>query len=383
MSNLVKYMHSTQAGAPTMSGLAGQMVGVLNACLVDGYNLKSITGITRTGQTATVACSAHGNVADQVLLIAGATQAEYNGEFRIFNVTTNTFDITVTGTPATPATGTMTCKVAPLGFERPFTGTNKAVYRSANPQSNRLFLRVNDAATLAAAVHFAVNMTDVDNGTGIGPIPTGIADTVFQQRAMWRKSNAADATTRRWVIIGDDKTFYFFVYWSATYPLESNTGGFGDIEKFMAGDAFSTLMLAEDNAAATAPSSASYTAYQGFLNNLNYVNDPNGSWLARSYSAVSGAVGVRAQGIGSSGASGANGYLQPYPSPLGELDVHPLYAAEGVAALRGRVRGLLQIVHKTSPGDTVIVDNMAGGGKVLCIAANSAVVAVDLTGPWG
>lgn len=64
--------------------------------------------ITRAGSTATVSHTAHGMVNEQYVLIAGANETEYNGTHQIFNVTTNSYDFNVSGTPATPATGTIT-----------------------------------------------------------------------------------------------------------------------------------------------------------------------------------------------------------------------------------------------------------------------------------
>jgi hypothetical protein len=69
----------------------------------------TLTGITRSSQTATATKNAHGFTSGDSVTIAGATQTEYNGTFTISNVTTNTFDYTVTGAPASPATGTITC----------------------------------------------------------------------------------------------------------------------------------------------------------------------------------------------------------------------------------------------------------------------------------
>jgi len=64
--------------------------------------------ITRSGSTATVTHTAHGLEAGDEVVIRGADQNEYNGLRTISNVTTNTYDYTVTGTPTTPATGTIT-----------------------------------------------------------------------------------------------------------------------------------------------------------------------------------------------------------------------------------------------------------------------------------
>lgn len=76
--------------------------------LVTPTNTKSVTSLTRSGSTATATVTAHGYANGQSVLMAGANETEYNGTFVISNVTTNTFDYTVTGTPATPATGTIT-----------------------------------------------------------------------------------------------------------------------------------------------------------------------------------------------------------------------------------------------------------------------------------
>lgn len=68
----------------------------------------SITSITRSGATATATKTAHGFLDQESIVMAGANQSEYNGTFTITVVDANTFTYTVSGTPATPATGTLT-----------------------------------------------------------------------------------------------------------------------------------------------------------------------------------------------------------------------------------------------------------------------------------
>jgi hypothetical protein len=80
------------------------------------YTSVSVSGITRSSSTATATVNSHGLANGDPVTIAGATQSEYNGTFTVSNVTTNTFDYTVTGTPATPATGTITAVLK--GYER-------------------------------------------------------------------------------------------------------------------------------------------------------------------------------------------------------------------------------------------------------------------------
>lgn len=73
--------------------------------------LASVTSITRSGATATVTTGvAHNLVTGNKVVIRGANEPEYNGGSKVVTVTsTTTFTYTVSGTPATPATGTITC----------------------------------------------------------------------------------------------------------------------------------------------------------------------------------------------------------------------------------------------------------------------------------
>lgn len=103
---------SGDLNAPPLSGQKGSGIVVLNACLKDGYNYSiSITGITRSGSTATATVSAADGLklkTGHIITISGAGQSEYNGTFTITVASTTTFTYTVTGTPVTPATGTIT-----------------------------------------------------------------------------------------------------------------------------------------------------------------------------------------------------------------------------------------------------------------------------------
>jgi hypothetical protein len=76
---------------------------------IERDNLKAVTSITRSGSTATATVTAHGLSTGNKVNLQGAAQTEYNGVFTITVVDANTFTYTVTGTPATPATGTIDC----------------------------------------------------------------------------------------------------------------------------------------------------------------------------------------------------------------------------------------------------------------------------------
>jgi hypothetical protein len=64
--------------------------------------------ITRVSATATVAHTAHPYIIGSKVNIVGADQQEYNGVKTITAIAANSYDFTVSGTPTTPATGTIT-----------------------------------------------------------------------------------------------------------------------------------------------------------------------------------------------------------------------------------------------------------------------------------
>lgn len=69
----------------------------------------SITSLTRSGTTATATtASDHSMATGQQVTIAGANETEYNGTFTITVIAADKFEYTLTGSPSTPATGTIT-----------------------------------------------------------------------------------------------------------------------------------------------------------------------------------------------------------------------------------------------------------------------------------
>jgi hypothetical protein len=88
-------------------------------------------------------------------------------------------------------------------WQKVFTGTNKAVYRSN--VGERYYLRVDDSAGQLCAVRGYATMSDVDTGTGM--FPTTVQDTNWN----WRKSITDDATARAVVAIATDRFFFVMV----------------------------------------------------------------------------------------------------------------------------------------------------------------------------
>lgn len=94
----------------------------------------SIT-ITRSGSTATVSHSSHGMTTNDKIVIRGADQNEYNGIQTITYIDANSYSFSVTGTPTTPATGTIICSFVPIEGLTDSSGniTTSRVYSSSQP----------------------------------------------------------------------------------------------------------------------------------------------------------------------------------------------------------------------------------------------------------
>jgi hypothetical protein len=77
-------------------------------------NSQPISAATYNLGQVTIALTAHGYTSGQIINIRGAAQSDYNGDFPITVVDTNTFRYNISGTPASPATGTLTAQNGPV-----------------------------------------------------------------------------------------------------------------------------------------------------------------------------------------------------------------------------------------------------------------------------
>lgn len=75
----------------------------------------NLTSITRSTTTATATYAAHGLSNGDFVEIFGAPETQYNGRFRIFNKTNDTFDYTMSSDPGGSATGTPQATVYQAG----------------------------------------------------------------------------------------------------------------------------------------------------------------------------------------------------------------------------------------------------------------------------
>lgn len=129
--------------------------------------------ITRSGSTATATWQggAHPFVNGQKVVHSGASQAEYNGAFAVTSTGANTYVFTVTGTPSTPATGTIlatagdtTDLVALAGVERINSATD-VEFIFERPDGSQIRGADNARIQLAEDLNVALTMKALLKGT--------------------------------------------------------------------------------------------------------------------------------------------------------------------------------------------------------------------------
>lgn len=155
-------------------------VGIQNARVLlhasDGtgpFPFEETVTITRAGAVATVAHTGHGMATNDKVMINGADQPEYNGVFQITVTGTNSYTYAVSGTPATPATGTIDATFVALGGLTDINGdiSTTRVYATDQPVTGRS--RKSSASPLFKTA--AITGT-VDNVNGISVTAVMISD---------------------------------------------------------------------------------------------------------------------------------------------------------------------------------------------------------------
>lgn len=399
----LQLFRSTDTSAPTLTGQAGSLTSLLDACLVDGYATASVSGITRSGSTATATLAAPNTTlrTGDYLKFAGADQADYNVTAQITVVNSTTVTYAVSNSPATPATGTITYRKAAAGWDTAYTGTNKRAYRSPNSASNRFYLRIDDSTAVGNVregyARGYETMSDIDTGTG--PFPTVAQMT---NGLTWNKSVSADATARTWTLVGDDKTFYLFVAPGIPTYGTILLLGFGHLTSYKAADGFNTFVAGANISNYTTATGVT-TGYSGlqFASAWGATTSSGNVplYLPRSYAQTGSSVVASVHdGRVASGAIGNASSGIVYPNgPDSGLWVSPVFVSDFTGAVhnvRGRLPGMYSHLHSSIPqsnGDTVTGVVGLSGVTLLALshAPNTAsntvsqgMYHVDITGPW-
>lgn len=386
----VKNFNSAISGALALSGTQNALAVMLDAYLKDGSDTKTLASLTVAGGVATAAFTGtHGAIAGSVVLIAGVTGgpagfAGLNGEQRVTAVAAGVVRY-ATALPDGTYTGTITMKMAPLGWLKPFNFANGGVYKSADPASTGMLVRVDDSGTLNARVRAYESMSDANTGLGLTPLESQVPGGLY-----WPKSGAAGATARPWYLVGDGRGFYL-----AVAPLAGERFTLiyvGDFASVKSGDAYGFVLTggeSDQTTASTAP-----WACCGWSGRTAR----GGAYIPRLHTNIGQAILAQRLGAHHNGATsdtyaGAAGYsVGNYPNgPNNGLMIGALeLMAQGI---RGTLPGLLHPVHDLgnlfASGSIVDGTDDYAGRKLMALrvapptgSGSAGTVFLDLTGPW-
>lgn len=373
----VKYFASTMSGAPALSGTAGALIGVLDACLVNGFGSVTLDSLVVASNVATGTVSTGHNFSmvgntGPVITIAGATPAGLNGEWRIASVPgASTFTFATTGISDQTATGTITAKRSPAGWVKAYSETNKAAYQSTAIGSTANLLRIDDTTTTYATGSGYVTMSDIDTGTG----------PFLYSLGKLTKSITANATSRIWMLFADQSCFYLSIRTTDNDSGSEHYLGyyFGDIVSWLSVDAYHCGFICNNEYG------------QGY--HLSSINTVSGRIMARSYTQIGNSVGFyNSSSVMTANPLGAN-LGMVYPSPVNnELVSFPVYVIES-SVIRGTMPGFWAPGHKLNaslvqgniinniPVNNILRDFMVVATNVNRINEGGRIL-LDITGPW-
>ncbi|MBT2304706.1 hypothetical protein J7E70_30260 [Variovorax paradoxus] len=391
----VKFFTSQMVNAPALSGTAGAMVALLDACLVTGFDMKALTSLVVAGGIATATYTGtHSAVSDSVVLIAGVTGGltALNGEQKITSKPGSTSVTFATAAADGTAAGTITMKMAPAGWTKPYSTTNIAAFKSGDVTSTGCLLRVDDTATLFARVVGYENMSDINTGTG--PFPT---TAQMSGGGYWPKSIQTTGAVD-WYLFADSKMFFF-----APVPGRSQSStflcgtlrGFGDIVPYKpSGDAYGCVLSYSINAAVA-------SQFDGSLSNSPTAQVA----MPRAFTGVGSAtfhftrpyVGLFTD------LSGITASVGPFPNPVdGSLMMCRRAISPGSQPyLRGELPGYVHLpqsnVYDTfKPLDVIAGTGLFSGKRFMLFtvgsevsfnttvvgSTNVALGGMDVVGPW-
>lgn len=364
----VKYILSSQTDlVPPLSATAGALYNVLKAVLVTGVGAINVSSITVASGIATATfATAHGYLDGQVIELAGAAPSGLNGQARILSVPTANSLTFATAEADGAASGAITAKLAPAGWEEVFSATNKGVFRSLHEDATGMLLRLDDTGTTAARVRGYGAMTDVDTGSDVFPTEAQQAGGLY-----WPKAHNTTGT-RQWALVADKRTMYLYVQPTSGSALGSILG-FGDIvgdgpwDAFISGHA--TALFAGGAGCLSAVSSATAATLT----------------LPKSASGTGTAVqGLLRSALRASGVSGSStgSQLSGYPNGAnGELILAtPMVVADD--GYRGALPGLRHTSQNIVGMTALSRSSVPGYMPLRTFVGVDGMALIDIKGPW-
>lgn len=387
----VKWFKQDMAGAPVLNGLAGTLINVLDACLLNGFNTKAIQSFVIAAGVGVITfpSSGHGFILHQVTGVIGAADDQYNGDWRVTEVNATTIKVDATGVANATVAGTLSCKAAPVSsWVKSYSSTNRAAYKTTLAGASGRFLRVDDTVGKYANIRGYEAMTAINTGTGLFPT-TGQKSTY-----VWWKSVVADASAKNWLVIADKSFLYIIVNVDFHNNLIDNPNYnccnyFGDINSYKSGDSFNAAILACDS------NTESYLANIGYGATITMQDQSFYSgYICRSYTQAGSAVPIKNLGFFGSGNASNIGFLQNATNAAdGGLYLTDANLIAESGAYRGKYPGFFHVLNSRPLVHASIIENAIGlGGHVMLIGLAAyysldsekvyGAIAVDISGGW-
>ncbi|WP_342057830.1 hypothetical protein [Aeromonas sp. OTU364] len=392
----VKWYSNAMQGAPSLGDTsAGALAALLKAVLVTGFGTLTINSLvwdaTEGAAKATIA-GGHAYLQDSVVEVGGASPAAYNGEHRVKKVSsTEVWFMLDGGNPGGAASGTMSMKVAPLGWTQTFESGDGmvAIYRPANvSESGNVSLRIDNTAYSgwAGASNFGylAKMQLVEDVVDINTY-TLISDVRWPATGRY--------SDKRWDLIGDPQLFYFLpAYAASNYQ---SMFAFGYIKSVRPGDRYHAIMMNySSNSADDASRRWSLTAGQ---TNTSYgtfalsFDDTSYRHLARPHSQLFGTSGCWFKGLFSRFGTGMS--VPNAADNAFYMSADPIMVMETGNHLRGFLPGIICPFASVSAWYRKNFSNLpALPDKIVrfvsatyvesSVNGGPTMLGFDLTGPW-
>lgn len=383
----VKHAYSSMSGAPAIGGTAGSLISALDAMLVNGWGAKAVDSAVISDGVCRLSFASGKSAAEAhaVIVVAGATPASLNGEQKVTTVANGWVEFK-TDLPDGSVTGSISFKMAPLGWEKVFSKTNVGVYRQTDPSSTRTFYRVDDTNAQYARVQMYESMTDVDNG--LGPAPLTVTGGYY-----WHKKSTGTTATY-WVFAGDSRGCYLLMAPGPSSAAASSanvalvSSYMGDINSYRSGDAWNAVLTGSDN-----------TSYTGTTSCVFITSSSGGLTLKRLAHGMGSAVQSFRKVFGAATSkSGDDSTLGTFPSSVDNgLHLSAILLSDGPSSTAGPRGSMPGAYHCPQTGvlsifgsDVAITKGQGTflGKQLLSVqigspqSSNQGVAFLDITGPW-
>lgn len=390
----VKWITSEMRGAPTLNRQPGTLLAVLDAFLVTGWGMTTALSVSVADGIATATLTPGETFfRDSVVLIEGATPSALNGEARVLSMTNSSITWATEAEDGT-ATGTITIKYAPQSaWQKVFSATNRAAYRSTHVQSNGHYLYVDDSALMFARVIGYEEMSDID--TGVGPFPT---PAQLSGGGYWHKSTASNNNAAKYRLFADER-FLITAWMPGVANVETRFSappyGFGDPEYLMpGGDAWGTIL------SSLSSSSTSSSAAESSLSSSSAASSLSTSaiFAPRGAGGLGSCVLIDSRSFCGTGGSGSDLHCGQAPSSIdGKIMMARLFLKEQGTSMPPRaltpgIRYIPQSGVSSIAQDGDILDGNAelAGRRLMVLPSYSNYSSsltdwrylVDITGPW-